>query len=99
MEDSRSQPLNLSICDSSAPERRRSERRAASCQAVAVTANEGEPAPIFWTDDSPRCASLVHGEGVAAHFHDFGQLRYAASGVLVTVTETGTWMAPANRIT
>lgn len=42
---------------------------------------------------------MAHGQNVAAHFHDFGQLRYATSGVLVTATEAGTWMAPANRIT
>jgi AraC-like DNA-binding protein len=42
---------------------------------------------------------LAHGEDVAAHFHDFGQLRYAASGALVTTTRAGTWVAPANRIT
>ncbi|MBI5275831.1 MAG: helix-turn-helix transcriptional regulator [Burkholderiales bacterium] len=42
---------------------------------------------------------MAHGEDVAAHYHDFGQLRYALSGVLVTITETGSWMAPANRIT
>jgi AraC-like DNA-binding protein len=42
---------------------------------------------------------MAHREDVAAHFHDFGQLRYAASGVLITTTEAGTWTAPANRIT
>jgi len=55
--------------------------------------------PVFWTDDSPVCEPLAHGEDVAAHFHDFGQLRYAASGALVTATQAGTWVAPANRIT
>lgn len=55
--------------------------------------------PVFWTDDSPTCEALAHGGDIAAHFHDFGQLRYAASGVLVTATQVGTWMAPANRIT
>lgn len=54
---------------------------------------------VFWTDDSSVCESLVHGEGVAPHFHDYGQLRYAASGALVTTTKVGTWVAPANRIT
>jgi hypothetical protein len=54
--------------------------------------------PVFSADDSLACEPGVHGEHVAAHFHDFGQLRYAASGVLVTTTEAGTWMAPANRI-
>ncbi|WP_433723207.1 AraC family transcriptional regulator [Nocardia sp. CA-129566] len=57
------------------------------------------PEPVFWTDDSPVCEPLAHGEAIAAHFHDFGQLRYAASGALVTTTQAGTWVAPANRIT
>ncbi|WP_308818830.1 AraC family transcriptional regulator [Pseudonocardia alni] len=51
------------------------------------------------TDDSAVCEPMGHGEGVAEHLHDFGQLRYAVRGVLVTVTDAGTWMAPANRIT
>lgn len=55
--------------------------------------------PVFLTDDSPVCEPLAHGEDIAAHFHDYGQLRYAASGALVTATEVGTWAAPANRIT
>jgi AraC-like DNA-binding protein len=55
--------------------------------------------PVFSTGDSAVCEPLSHGEDVAAHFHDFGQLRYAASGALVTTTEVGTWVAPANRIT
>jgi AraC-like DNA-binding protein len=55
--------------------------------------------PVFRTDDSAVCGPLGHGENIAAHFHDFGQLRYAASGALVTTTEAGTWVAPANRIT
>jgi len=45
------------------------------------------------------CEPLAHGEDIEAHFHDFGQLRYAASGALVTTTRAGTWVAPANRIT
>ncbi|MFD2473636.1 AraC family transcriptional regulator [Amycolatopsis silviterrae] len=60
---------------------------------------EAASEPVFWTDDSAFCGPLAHGEDVAAHFHDFGQLRYAASGALVTVTKAGTWAAPANRIT
>ncbi|RBQ16885.1 AraC family transcriptional regulator [Spongiactinospora rosea] len=55
--------------------------------------------PVFWTDDSSVCEPLPHGADIAPHFHDFGQLRYAASGALVTVTQVGTWVAPANRIT
>ncbi|MGW3961625.1 AraC family transcriptional regulator [Amycolatopsis sp. NPDC005003] len=45
------------------------------------------------------CEPLAHGEDVAPHSHDFGQLRYAATGALVTTTAAGTWVAPANRIT
>ncbi|SEF32744.1 AraC-type DNA-binding protein [Amycolatopsis pretoriensis] len=49
--------------------------------------------------DPAVCEPLAHGDVVPAHFHDFGQLRYAASGALVTSTGAGTWVAPANRIT
>jgi AraC-like DNA-binding protein len=42
---------------------------------------------------------LAHGEDVPPHSHDYGQLRYAESGALVTTTRAGTWVAPANRIT
>lgn len=49
--------------------------------------------------DPAVCEPLAHGDVVPAHFHDFGQLRYAASGALVTSTRAGTWVAPANRIT
>jgi AraC-like DNA-binding protein len=45
------------------------------------------------------CPPLAHGEDVPPHSHDFGQLRYAASGALVTTTRAGTWVAPANRVT
>ncbi|SDH32098.1 AraC-type DNA-binding protein [Lentzea fradiae] len=54
--------------------------------------------PSFCTDDAPLSASLAHGADVPAHFHDYGQLRYAARGALVTTTEMGTWVAPASRI-
>ncbi|CAL9673731.1 AraC family transcriptional regulator [Streptomyces sp. enrichment culture] len=60
---------------------------------------EGTQQAVFWTDDSPVCEPLAHGADIAAHFHDYGQLRYAASGALVTTTESGTWVTPANRIT
>ncbi|MGO4756282.1 hypothetical protein AB4212_48080 [Streptomyces sp. 2MCAF27] len=43
--------------------------------------------PVFWTDDSAVCKPMAHGEDIAAHFHDFGQLRYAASGALVTAED------------
>ncbi|MET8996505.1 helix-turn-helix transcriptional regulator [Amycolatopsis sp. Hca4] len=45
------------------------------------------------------CDPLAHGEDIPPHSHDFGQLRYAAAGALVTTTGAGTWVAPANRIT
>jgi AraC-like DNA-binding protein len=54
--------------------------------------------PSFCTDDAPLSVPLAHGADVAAHFHDYGQLRYAARGALVTATEVGTWVAPASRI-
>ncbi|WP_425387537.1 AraC family ligand binding domain-containing protein [Amycolatopsis balhimycina] len=54
--------------------------------------------PSFCTDDAPLSAPLAHGADVAAHFHDHGQLRYAARGALVTATQVGTWVAPASRI-
>ena len=54
--------------------------------------------PSCATDEVARCGRLAHGEEIAAHFHDYGQLRYAASGALVTTTDGGTWVAPATRI-
>jgi AraC-like DNA-binding protein len=54
---------------------------------------------VYSPGDSGACGPLAHGADVAAHFHDFGQLRYAASGALVTTTRAGTWVAPASRIT
>lgn len=56
------------------------------------------PAPTLWADPTPFGAPLAHGTDVAPHFHDFGQLRYAARGALVTSTSAGTWVAPASRI-
>ncbi len=41
---------------------------------------------------------LPHGVRVDPHHHDLGQLLYPASGVLVTTTEQGTWVTPANRV-
>src|SRR5690606_14635309 len=43
--------------------------------------------------------TLANGFQVEAHSHADGQLVYAVSGVLSTLTERGTWVAPANRIT
>lgn len=44
-------------------------------------------------------AWLDHGFHVDSHTHAHGQLVYAASGLLATTTERGTWVAPANRVT
>src|ERR1700749_360268 len=55
--------------------------------------------PVFSADDSSVFEPLAHGTDIAAHYHDFGQLRYAVSGALVTTTRAGTWVAPASRIT
>lgn len=60
---------------------------------------EGSREPTFYDGDAADCAPLRHGVDIAPHFHDFGQLRYAASGALVTATQAGTWVTPANRIT
>lgn len=49
--------------------------------------------------EAEACERMAHGVDIAVHVHDHGQLRYAASGALVTTTEAGTWVAPANRIT
>ncbi|MGE0776699.1 AraC family transcriptional regulator [Mycolicibacterium sp.] len=55
---------------------------------------------------SPAPAEVLHGFGtldhgfhIDAHSHRDGQLVYAACGVLVTTTDAGTWVAPANRVT
>src|SRR3954471_14672715 len=42
---------------------------------------------------------LRHGFHIDVHSHADGQLVYAASGVVATTTERGTWVAPANRVT
>ncbi|MEU1903441.1 helix-turn-helix domain-containing protein [Streptomyces hygroscopicus] len=42
---------------------------------------------------------LPHGYQLGPHSHVQGQLVYAAAGTLATVTERGTWVAPANRVT
>jgi AraC-like DNA-binding protein len=42
---------------------------------------------------------LRHGFHIEVHSHGPGQLVYAASGVVATTTERGTWVAPANRVT
>ncbi|MFE2021435.1 helix-turn-helix domain-containing protein [Streptomyces sp. NPDC059499] len=44
-------------------------------------------------------AWLPHGYQLDPHSHTQGQLVYAAAGTLATVTERGTWVAPANRVT
>lgn len=42
---------------------------------------------------------LNHGFFVDVHSHPEGQLVYPASGAMATITERGTWVAPANRVT
>lgn len=42
---------------------------------------------------------LAHGCHIDVHSHTDGQLVYAASGVVATTTERGTWLSPANRVT
>lgn len=54
--------------------------------------------PLLRTEGSGACGPLEHGDEIDEHVHDFGQLRYAASGALITVTEAGTWVTPANRV-
>jgi AraC-like DNA-binding protein len=41
---------------------------------------------------------FVHGGGVGTHKHRRGHLVYPATGVLSIITESGTWIAPSNRI-
>src|SRR6202167_817718 len=43
-------------------------------------------------------ALFAHGEGVAAHSHQQGQLIYASAGVLVITAAGGTWVAPTDRV-
>jgi AraC-like DNA-binding protein len=40
-----------------------------------------------------------HGCHIDVHSHPDGQLVYAASGVMATTTERGTWLAPVSRVT
>lgn len=41
---------------------------------------------------------LVHGQHVPVHRHGRGHLLYPATGVLSVMTDSGTWIAPANRV-
>ena len=41
--------------------------------------------------------TLVHGERVPLHQHSQGQVVYPATGIMAVTTESGTWIAPANR--
>ncbi len=51
--------------------------------------------PSFCTDDAPLSAPLAHGADLVAHLHDYGQLRYAAGGALVTATQVAPgWRRP-----
>jgi AraC-like DNA-binding protein len=55
--------------------------------------------PEFPADRSHGAGWLAHGCHIDVHSHADGQLVYAASGVLATTTERGTWLSPANRVT
>jgi len=58
------------------------------------------PPPPGPPGDTPTGAGrLPHGFHLETHSHTEGQLVYAAAGALVTTTERGTWIAPANRVT
>lgn len=48
--------------------------------------------------DPARRNLLLDGTQIPAHRHRQGQLLYPSAGVLTTITELGTWIAPANRI-
>jgi AraC-like DNA-binding protein len=52
----------------------------------------------FLGEISQGKALFAHGEGIAAHRHQQGQLIYASAGVLVITAAGGTWVAPTNRI-
>jgi AraC-like DNA-binding protein len=53
---------------------------------------------LLRAEGSGVCGPLQHGDLIDEHVHELGQLRYAASGALVTVTGAGTWVTPTNRI-
>ncbi|MDR1186858.1 MAG: AraC family transcriptional regulator [Bifidobacteriaceae bacterium] len=54
---------------------------------------------VDWSLGAPTGAGVLpHGFQIDAHVHADGLLVYAASGVVATVTERGTWVAPASRI-
>lgn len=57
------------------------------------------PPAEFVTDPRDGGGWLDHGYHIELHAHPDGQLVYAASGVLTTTTDRGTWLAPANRLT
>ncbi len=62
------------------------------------TRQDSEPT-IDDTLGAPTGAGVLpHGFQIDTHVHADGLLVYAASGVVATVTERGTWVAPASRI-
>jgi AraC-like DNA-binding protein len=63
------------------------------------TRQSATPPRTFPVEVSHGGGWLAHGFHIDAHSHTDGQLVYAASGVLATTTERGTWVAPANRVT
>jgi AraC-like DNA-binding protein len=54
--------------------------------------------PALVTRAQDKRGLLAHGDGVSPHRHTEGQLLYPGAGVLVTTTQRGTWVAPANRV-
>ncbi|MET0475444.1 MAG: helix-turn-helix transcriptional regulator [Mycobacterium sp.] len=61
--------------------------------------NSDQAAPASPMEAVHGAGWLDHGFHMDVHSHIHGQLVYAASGVLATTTERGTWVAPASRVT
>ncbi|MFD9961401.1 helix-turn-helix domain-containing protein [Amycolatopsis sp. NPDC058986] len=58
-----------------------------------------KPPSTFPAKVSHGSGWLDHGFHMDPHSHTDGQLVYAASGVVATTTERGSWVAPASRVT
>lgn len=61
-----------------------------------VAVRNREPVPLQ-REIEVRAFDLVPGTAVARHAHDWGQLTYAAEGVLTVMTDQGSWVAPPER--
>ncbi|MGH3722810.1 MAG: helix-turn-helix domain-containing protein [Mycobacterium sp.] len=61
--------------------------------------NSGQGAPASPMEAFHGAGWIDHGFHMGVHSHKDGQLVYAASGVLATTTERGTWLAPSTRVT